>query len=708
MVHVRVTLDPPGVKEAREFLNEILSSVGVPKLGPITIVTSVSAGLHLWGPPFAGTAHIQWEMISFDVEFGATRIQGHQLLSWSEFEAAFLPANDQPICQVSLGSGLVRELENKEWLVDPETLAFTTSTFIPATQIILNGSIPPDGKGIGFRPMGSGPVTSTHTITISKEGGDLGVWEFEGRSQGVPVEIWSPVNNGKGPSPSATLLPDRLVGVSHLKSKEKQAPVNHATPELALLTFKFAPLENKDLPWGDLTAVVASNGEIPESSFQTIKNTAMDSEVHTLRLDVFAKARTAGFPLNEAIGGLDILVGSVANSFQSPPMVGVLGSPGSRDQRFSRARKLAEVSGPPPSPRQTAVRLITLLYQYRYISMLAMDNAIGLNQADVKKAVRKVSIGGIGGHLIKPASNLVDQEILREAGTGEVQAPVFVGQSQVWQLTQDDPENPLGTALEISNSVGQRLRIVSLDRYGRPLNDEILSGSEVNQLHILNRQAAHILVTGLPVQSDTSGPVQTIGWYGGSALIQMQPRIFVGDRVLVRAQASRQRVTAGQAGVDLVGGMAVVDQNLRVDPRGDLTGGWLRTYLRVSGNHPIQTLAVAVRRSVRRRSLAPQPQPNIVVKISQNELSHAFVIGESEAESVLLYLPPEDLPIETDGYLEILTESTTDWVVDGVMGIHAPRDRVSANWGDYQLREAVAQTKDAAAQEPAKVRIVAA
>lgn len=753
-VHVRATLDPPGVKAGREALQGVVDffaeafNVEPPKLGPITINTSLSAGLHLWGPPFAGTAHIQWEMISFDVEFGAAQSQGHRLLRWDEFEKAFLPDQSQPICQVNLGSGLVGELDDGAWVVDPESLAFTTSTFIPATQIELvfgNTSLSETGGEIGFRAMGSGLVTSTHTITISRGKGDSGQWVFETRRQGIPAEIWDPVNNGKEPTPSSTLLPGRVVGVNKLRPKVQEAPGDdHATPELHLLTFKFDRLKDKILP--PILVLEIRTNDIPERSFEAITDSAMAQDVFDKRMEVFAAARASGFPLNENIGKLDILVASVVTSFQSPPMTGNLGSTGTRDQKFLRARSLP-AKGTQLSSRQTAVRLTALLYQYRYLSMamqvahVHVDEAADEEPAPATAGVNATIAGGrqeksanqaryvaVGGHIVKPAKGLVDQEILRQSearfAEAEQRPPALdkhnleAGQSQVWQLTPDDPDKPLGTALEINRSAGQRLRIVSLDRFSRPINDEILSGNVVNQLHPIDPKTAHILVTGLPMETvppDTVNSVQqTTGWHGKSTLIQIQPRVYVGERVLVRAQASQQRLAASHPGVDLVGGMTAVNQNLRVDRNGKLTSGWLRTYLRVSGGQPPQTLAVSVRHS----SLAAQAHPNTMVRVTdsqgkQRDLLPAFIVRESEAELVLLYLLPGNLRIEKlsqsdDGYFMVLTESTTGWVVDGVMSIHARPGQVRAGWAEYQLRESVIQAESAAAQEPAQVRVVVA
>nr|BFE59358.1 hypothetical protein GCM10020063_038840 [Dactylosporangium thailandense] len=70
------------------------------------ISVDVGADLHIWGPDFAGTAHISLWIISFDVAFGAQNQTGPAPIDWPAFRR-FLPAADP--CTLTAAAGLIRE-----------------------------------------------------------------------------------------------------------------------------------------------------------------------------------------------------------------------------------------------------------------------------------------------------------------------------------------------------------------------------------------------------------------------------------------------------------------------------------------------------------------------------------------------------------------------------------------------------------------------
>src|SRR6185295_854632 len=43
----------------------------------------MSAELHIWGPPFAGEAYVDWTIFSFTIPFGDTSKQKPELLTWN-------------------------------------------------------------------------------------------------------------------------------------------------------------------------------------------------------------------------------------------------------------------------------------------------------------------------------------------------------------------------------------------------------------------------------------------------------------------------------------------------------------------------------------------------------------------------------------------------------------------------------------------------
>jgi hypothetical protein len=95
----------------------------------------VHAGVNIWGPDFAGIAHVRWSAISFTVEFGASGRPSSAPIAWSEFQRSFLPAGD--VMGIRVVDGAVSQytddvLGEVVWIVDRTRLAIETDSHIPA------------------------------------------------------------------------------------------------------------------------------------------------------------------------------------------------------------------------------------------------------------------------------------------------------------------------------------------------------------------------------------------------------------------------------------------------------------------------------------------------------------------------------------------------------------------------------------------------
>lgn len=99
----------------------------------------VGADLHIWGPEFAGTAHIQLSIISFDVAFGARSRPEAQLIEWADFKRAFLP---EQVLGVALQAGLIQKRSDAGLdlgLIEPQQLVLATNTLVPFTEAQIGG-----------------------------------------------------------------------------------------------------------------------------------------------------------------------------------------------------------------------------------------------------------------------------------------------------------------------------------------------------------------------------------------------------------------------------------------------------------------------------------------------------------------------------------------------------------------------------------------
>ena len=207
--------------------------------GTHTISGHMSAQLHIWGPPFAGTARVDLSIVSFTVSFGQHGLPGTPPLLWDEFRTSFLPRkegasgdslNDYQITAVTATGGLVKEIgkgENAVWQINPRHFSLSTDSAIPITKVELRwaeGSAPipvkvvdggqvhefaltkagpdaPCGLDVGdyapinlpeVKPMGvSGEFESIHSIQLTKDsGGRLCNIKFVPIRKNVPGAVW--------------------------------------------------------------------------------------------------------------------------------------------------------------------------------------------------------------------------------------------------------------------------------------------------------------------------------------------------------------------------------------------------------------------------------------------------------------------------------------------------------------------------------------
>ncbi len=134
-----------------------------------TYKIELSAKLHLWGPPLAGTASVSWWVVSFTVAFGGGKQAKPAKLNWNQFEESFLPPNSDSAGHALLGTirivdGLVREVKVREEgdevtyrIVNPHELMIETDSAVPCSEVRL-GSESDASKNnyahaIGVRPM---------------------------------------------------------------------------------------------------------------------------------------------------------------------------------------------------------------------------------------------------------------------------------------------------------------------------------------------------------------------------------------------------------------------------------------------------------------------------------------------------------------------------------------------------------------------------
>ncbi|MDJ0838376.1 MAG: hypothetical protein QNK37_17800 [Acidobacteriota bacterium] len=237
---------------------------------------SLGANLHIWGPEFAGIAHVDWSIISFDVAFGSRERTQPAALSWPQFKQAFLPAGED-ICSVDVVGGTTRQLDDGTWIVNPAELVLTTQAVIPSTKIKLDGETSSLITGKDFaigcmkvpKQVVSGEETqpgivSTHTITIDGPM-DAADFAFAALEKNGPEALWGErfTANLDDLAASSGIIEDLLMGV-RIEPGPKQEP--EQTEDRAVSDFHYDVAPRADaFRWTTALATTPGVGEGEDS-----------------------------------------------------------------------------------------------------------------------------------------------------------------------------------------------------------------------------------------------------------------------------------------------------------------------------------------------------------------------------------------------------------------------------------------------------------
>lgn len=195
---------------------------------------NVGGDMHIWGPEFAGQAHVYLKVLeishTLDVTFGHGPPQLRPI-TWERFSNAFLPQTTQQgkdketdkattpipagpdphaICGVSVKRGLIRSSGDR-WVMNAKEFCLVTDSMIPSNQAkrgnepLVAGNDFSDSSGegeskkydvktdFGIAPMGVNPVelTTVHGIAIKR--GSKNAEHFfrcEPVCKNVPAAMW--------------------------------------------------------------------------------------------------------------------------------------------------------------------------------------------------------------------------------------------------------------------------------------------------------------------------------------------------------------------------------------------------------------------------------------------------------------------------------------------------------------------------------------
>lgn len=183
-------------------------------LTSFTMSVSLGVTLHLAGPPFGGSVHVDLSVVSFTISFGAAD-SPPEPLSWDAFRTRFLPAAP---CTIAVGDGLLRRLpvagddDTPRWVADPVRLRLSTSTAVPAQD----GDAP--WLGIGPSAIQASGFHSDHVVVIEWDdgsgwktcAGETDPFDVVPQRRKVPATLWrGDARRGEKPALEGPALLDR-------------------------------------------------------------------------------------------------------------------------------------------------------------------------------------------------------------------------------------------------------------------------------------------------------------------------------------------------------------------------------------------------------------------------------------------------------------------------------------------------------------------
>jgi hypothetical protein len=263
-----------------------------------SIALHLNVGLHVWGPPFAGSIDIDLKIFTLKIRFGPAMAPPPPLTA-VQFVDSFLPK--QEVMATRISSGLIREekREDKTFsIVNADALVLTAQSIIPVTRF--DGLAPRDFSGgseePGIRPMGVRKLESSCTVAISGIANDRKNVRLSPVMAKVPESLWGKsAVEGKVSRPSAPAA--NLLSVC-VGMQISFAPIelDNALPEMAIGKFIYDDFL-KSIPWNDDLTLPPSLAADNKNSIKTV----MDPSTVEARNKVLAilAAQKCPFALNE-------------------------------------------------------------------------------------------------------------------------------------------------------------------------------------------------------------------------------------------------------------------------------------------------------------------------------------------------------------------------------------------------------------------------
>lgn len=281
----------------------------------------MGAELHIWGPPFAGEAYVDWSIFSFTIPFGSAAKKEAQKLDWPGFKQQFIPTNtNKKIApEIIISTGIINEYkvntgtgEVKYLLVNPHQLRINVDVPLPVTTVkvpdqagVVN-EIAADSKmqtetgllqykdrnkTLGIRPMKETALPSALKVEVLMNGrplsGDFAP-HYSTYTTGVPGSLWSnEQGSGNNSNPEEVkILQNALKGVV-ITARDAPPPPN---PPGFDLNGKFRAV-SESLSWSYVAALTGPDNTAYSEAIKTIiSNKLNDAAITAKRQSIITAA----------------------------------------------------------------------------------------------------------------------------------------------------------------------------------------------------------------------------------------------------------------------------------------------------------------------------------------------------------------------------------------------------------------------------------
>jgi hypothetical protein len=266
----------------------------------------MGAELHIWGPPFAGEAYVDWSVFSFTIPFGSAAKKKPEKLDWPAFKQQFIPTNTNKKItpEIIINAGIINEYtvrtgtgEIKYLLVNPHQLRINVDVPLPVTtvkvpdqsgaltEIAADSNMQTDSgllkyadrnRTLGIRPMQETTLASTLSVKVMMNGQSLSgdfAPHYSTYTAGVPGSLWShDQGSGNNNNPEEVkVLENALKGVA-IAAKEAPAPID---PPAFDLNGKFRAVD-ESLQWSYIAALTGPDNTAYSDPIKTIINNKLD------------------------------------------------------------------------------------------------------------------------------------------------------------------------------------------------------------------------------------------------------------------------------------------------------------------------------------------------------------------------------------------------------------------------------------------------